>query len=414
MLFKSALADVPPLVPGVDASSDSPAWRTYRIASLDLLRGCLMILMALDHTRAYFSAYRVDPVDPVHSWPALFLTRWITHLCAPGFIALAGVSVYLQRQRGKTAWQLGRLLVARGLWLVFLEITFISFGWSFVFPAPFLQVIWAIGIAMIALAALLRLPTLWIGIVGGLIVALHNFLDPIKAANLGRLADLWKMLHQAGILVYHGHAIGYDLYPVIPWVGIMCLGYAFGPVMLASFTRRSRVSITLAACFLAIFTLLRVHNGYGDPNHFQRLGTVDRSVMSFFNVEKYPPSLEYVLSTFAALLVLFVFLEFVDTTEWAQPLNRFVTTYGRVPFFYYILHIYLIHGAALIVSMALHRDWRFWVGTGYLTRGIPAGWGYSLPVVYAIWLAVVLVLYLPCLWFSKVKARRRDWWLSYL
>ncbi len=388
--------------------------RTRRLESLDLLRGLLMILMALDHTREYFGVYRINPVDPQASWPALFLTRWVTHLCAPGFIALAGASIYLQKLRGKPVRQLQRLVFTRGLWLIFLEVTLISFGWSFTFPAPFLQVIWAIGIAMVGLSGLLRLPSWVIGAIGGLIVLLHNLLDPIKAARLGAWADLWRMLHQAGMLTYHGHPLGFLFYPALPWFGVICLGYAFGPIAAAAPGVRRRRSLLLAGAFAAGFVLLRLVNRYGDDIRFEHLGTPARTLMSFFDVEKYPPSLEYVLVTCAVLLLLYTLFDLAVTEDWSAAARRFVETYGRVPFFYYVLHIYLLHGVALLTSLVLHQNWRFWASTRFFLEGTPDGWGVRLVGIYAIWIAAVLVLYLPCLWFSRVKARRRDWWLSYV
>jgi uncharacterized membrane protein len=400
-------------------SPDTPA-RTPsrgRIEAVDLLRGLLMILMALDHTRDFFSRDTINPTDPLQSWPALFATRWVTHLCAPGFIALAGASVYLQRQRGKSTSQLARLLFTRGLWLVFLEVTLISIGWSFAW-IPFLQVVWAIGISMICLSALMRLyperlQTAAVGATGAAIVLLHNLLDPIKPARFGRFADLWDLIHQPAMLLYHGHPAVLAFYPALPWFGVICLGYAFGPVVTAH--SRRRIALCLAACFLAAFALFRATHAYGDPIPFLHLATRTRTAMSFLNVMKYPPSLEYVLATFGVLLLLFTLFDTAARHNWLPRARFFLETYGRVPFFYYVLHIYLLHTAAVIVTLTLHGDWRFWFGPGFIMEnGAPPNWGYSLPVVYAIWIAAVLSLYPACAWFSRLKARRHDWWLSYL
>jgi uncharacterized membrane protein len=405
--------------PVLTASGDlSPSARPPRsrgrIESVDLLRGLLMILMALDHTRDYFTRYTVDPVDPMHSWPALFITRWITHLCAPGFIALAGASVYLQRQRGKTSGQLARLLFTRGLWLIFLEFTVISFGWSFSW-APFLQVIWAIGIAMVCLSALMRLSTTTVGAIGATIILLHNLLDPIRSSSLGRFADLWILVHEPGVITWHGHAVVMGYYPALPWVGVICLGYAFGPVVTAGTAIRSRITLGLSATFLAAFALLRATHSYGDPIPFRHLSTPSQTAMSFLDVQKYPPSLEYVLATFGVLLLLFTLFDTSAVRNWLPRARNFLETYGRVPFFYYVLHIYLLHTIALLWTAAVHNDWHFWLSNRFIWGGETlSNWGYSLPVVYAIWIAVVLLLYRPCVWFSRLKQRRRDWWLSYL
>ena len=390
----------------------NPASR--RLESVDLLRGLLMLLMAIDHARDYFSSVAgINPTDPVHSWPALFATRWITHLCAPGFIALAGTSVYLQRQRGRSRAQMARLLYTRGIWLVFLEVTVISFAWSFA-PAPALQVIWAVGVSMIFLGTLQRLPVAAIGAIGAAIVLLHNLLDPISAESLGREAALWNLVHESGPLMLHGQMAGFVLYPLIPWTGVICLGYAFGPVVLFDPVRRQRVSAVLGLCFVAVFTVLRVFHLYGDAEAFEHLQTPGQTLMSFLDVSKYPPSLHYLLATLGVLLLLYAAFDVAVTRNWAAWLRHFIETYGRVPFFYYVLHLYLLHGAALLLALAEHRDWRFWLIPGAVFFKHLSGWGFNLAGVYAIWAMAVLVLYLPCLWFSRVKARRRDWWLSYL
>ncbi len=393
----------------------TPKPTRQRLEAVDLLRGLLMILMALDHTRDYFSNVTINPTDPAQSWPALFATRWVTHLCAPGFIALSGASVYLQRQRGKSVHQATRLLFTRGLWLLFLDLTLISFGWSFTLRAPFMNVISTIGICMIGLASLQRLSARAIGVIGALIILLHNLLDPIHASNLGRFANLWILIHQRGFLLYHGHPIAFVYFPALAWFGIICLGYAFGPILTAPYTLRRRATLSLATAFLLGFSILRILHGYGDSYRFQHLATKARTAMSFFQVQKYPPSLQYVLATFGVLLLLYTLFDAAAQHDWLPRLRAFMEIYGRVPFLFYVLHIYVIHTAALLTTIALHGDWRFWIGPGFIWgEGTPDNWGYALPVVYAIWIAVVLVLYIPCLWFSRLKASRRDWWLSYL
>ena len=403
----------PGSVPGqiVSASTQGPG---RRLESIDLLRGLLMILMALDHTRDFFSSAQVDPTDPLSSWPALFFTRWITHLCAPGFIALAGASVYLQRHRGKTRSQVCKLLITRGLWLIFLELTLVDFGWMFQFPVPFFQVIWAIGASMIVLGLLQWLPVAAVGVVGAAIVLLHNLLDPIPASHFGQYADFWKLFHESGLLKYHGQIIGMAFYPVFAWVGVICLGYAFGPVVVATAVRRRRIAVGLAVTFLGAFSLLRIASGYGDKFHWHRLATPAESAMFFFEVQKYPPSLEYVLATFGFLMLLYAVFDKAASEDWLPQVRGFFEVYGRVPFFYYVQHIYLIHGTALLLAAALHENWRLFVGPGGLLGDHPPNWGFGLPVVYCLWIAFVLVLYPGCLWFSRLKARRRDWWLSYL
>ena len=387
---------------------------TRRLESIDLLRGVLMILMALDHTKDYFSSVvGIDSTDAAHSWPALFVTRWVTHICAPGFVALAGTSVYLQRERGKTHGKLAKLLVTRGLWLMLLEITLISFGWSFSF-APGLQVIWAVGVSMVLLAALLRLPVAAIGGIGAVIVLLHNLLDPIRARSLGDWANGWKLLHERAPLIVHHQFVGMVAYPIVPWIGVICLGYAFGPVVTRAPARRQRTAMVLGMAMMVVFAVLRITHGYGDHDVFRSLVSAGRTTMSFFEVEKYPPSLQYLLATLGINLLLYALADVGVSQGWVPRVRAFLETYGRVPFFYYVLHIYLLHAAALLLSAAEHLNWRFWLVPGAVFTGHLQGWGFDLPGVYLVWACVVLVLYLPCRWFARLKARRRDWWLSYL
>ena len=373
-----------------------------------------MVLMAIDHARDYFTGVvNIDPTDPLHSWPALFATRWITHLCAPGFIALAGTSVYLQRQRGKPRGQVTRLLLTRGLWLVFLEVTLISFGWFFSFALG-LQVIWAIGVSMIFLGLLQRLSPLSIGVIGAVIVVGHNLLDGFHLRGKSAEAVLWNMVHQTGPLFIQGHIVGMVLYPILPWIGVICLGYAFGPIVALTPARRQRIALLMGVAMLTVFSLLRGLDAYGDPERFHLLATKTETAMSFFDVTKYPPSLEYLLSTLGVLLLLYAEIDWAAARDWVGPLRRFFEIYGRVPFFYYVLHIYLLHAAALLITADRGMNWRFWTIPGAVFIMHLDGWGYGLPGVYLAWISVVLVLYFPCRWFGHVKARRRDWWLSYL
>lgn len=386
-----------------------------RLESVDILRGLLMLLMTIDHARDYFSvtSNTFDPTDPLRSWPALFATRWITHICAPGFIALAGMSVFLQRRRGKSSSQMAKLLFTRGLWLVFLEVTVISFAWSFNL-APVLQVIWAIGICMIFLATLQRLSPAVIGTIGAVIVLLHNLLDPIPDTRFGSASIFWDLLHQEALMTIHGQPIGAVAYPVVPWIGVICLGYAFGQVALFEPSRRRRFSALLGSAFLAVFTLLRLLHGYGDHIAFRRLDTPARTSMSFLQVEKYPPSLQFLLATLGVVLLLYCFFDFAVTRDWIRSLRSIVETYGRVPFFFYVLHLFLLHAAALILTAALHQDWHHWLQPGAVFASHLDGWGFSLNGVYIAWFFAVAILYLPCRWFSRLKSDRRDWWLSYL
>ncbi len=374
-----------------------------------------MVLMALDHTRDYFSNVTIDPTDPFASWPALFVTRWLSHLCAPGFVALTGTSVFLQRERGKAPETIARLLWTRGLWFLLLDATLISFAWSFTFRYPYLNIISTIGVSMVLLAPLQRRSARVVGIVGGAIVLLHNLLDNLQGAWFEHFPNLLVALHARGFLVFNGHRVAMVYFPFLPWFGIMCLGYAAGPLLTAPpRLRKKRVAWT-AAVPLSGFIVLRLLGGYGDTYRFARLQTPAQTAMSFLQLQKYPPSLQYTLATLGILLLLFAAADTAVQSGWILHTRRFLDVFGRVPFFFYVLHILLIHTAALVASYALNADWRFWIGPGN-TWGdtVPANWGYGLPVVYAIWVAVVGLLYFPCQWFSELKAHRRDWWLSYL
>ncbi len=388
---------------------------TRRMESIDMVRGVMMLLMVIDHARDYFSRVSgFDPTDPSQSWPALFATRWVTHLCAPGFIALAGVSVYLQRVKGKSAGETSRLLATRGLWLCFLEMTVVSFGWSFS-QGIILQVIWAIGVAMIFLATLLWLPPLAIGTIGGGIIALHNLLDPIHPDRFSTAGLVWTLLHQGkSPLFFHHQMIALGGYPIVPWLGVICLGYAFGPVLMMTPARRQRLAAWLGAGMLLIFTLLRLADAYGDHFRFQHLATAERTVMSFLDVEKYPPSLHYLLATLGVVVLLYALFDRAAEKDWQRRARGFVEIYGRVPLFFYVLHIYLLHGAALVWTAEQHQNWRFWLTPYAVFIRHLAGWGYSLPAVYLVSVCTILVLYLPCRWFSRYKAEHRAWWLSYL
>ncbi|MDQ2835262.1 MAG: heparan-alpha-glucosaminide N-acetyltransferase domain-containing protein [Acidobacteriota bacterium] len=393
--------------------SQSPG-RSYRIQSIDVLRGVLMVVMALDHSRDYFSGATVNPSDPAHSWPALFATRWITHICAPGFILLAGTSVYLQRQR-KSAAALTRFLLTRGLWLIFIELTVVSFGWSFNIGLPIFQVIWAIGASMIVLAGLQWLPVPAIGLFAAIVIFGEDMLDRVHAASFGRWSNVWRILHERGPLVYHRHPVAIYGYPLIPWVAVMALGFCFGTIVVQTPERRQRISALIGAASLAMFAVLRLTHGYGDPGAgWQRLGSPAYRAMSFFAVEKYPPSLHYLLGTLGVVFLLFAVADHAGQHARIPRLRGWLDVYGRVPFFFYILHIFLIHALALGLAVATRPDWRYWITPDAVFTSHLEGWGYGLPVVYAVWLGVVLVLYPWCAWFSRLKDRRRDWWLSYL
>ncbi len=389
-----------------------------RIQSLDILRGAVMIIMALDHVRDFFhaQAFTDSPTNLETTTPILFFTRWITHYCAPVFVFLAGTSAFLMGQR-RTKPQLSMFLITRGLWLVFVEVAIISLGWTFdpLYHIFILQVIWAIGVSMIILGILVRFPFAVVLSFGLIVVLGHNLLDYAEAERNGQVGVLWELAHQAffryfplsedrGILV---------VYSFLPWTGIMALGYCFGKLFRneVSSVARRKILIGLGSGLILLFILLRFINAYGDPSPWspQSRGGV-YSFLSFLNVNKYPPSLMFTCMTLGPAMLLLALLENVRVSR----MGNFLRTYGRVPFFYYVLHFYLIHIFCVIAfyatgntSAQIHDP-----NSPFLFR--PADWGFGLPVVYLVWLATVLLLYPLCRWFERLKARRKDWWLSYL
>ena len=371
-----------------------------RIQSIDILRGIIMMVMALDHVRDYFHAYKGDPTDLARASTVLFFTRWLTHYCAPVFVFLSGTSAFLSMSKGKTMGEQSRQLLSRGLWLIALEVTVVFDGWMFAldYHHIFLQVIWAIGVSMVCLSALIWLPRAVVLSIGLLMIAGHNLLDGWQPA--GRWGKVWDVLHVQGPVSYgHGNTL-MIIYPLIPWIGVMAVGYCFGAVMKMEAAQRNRWLYGIGGGAIALFVVLRGLNVYGDPSPWERQATVWRTVLSFIRVSKYPPSLLYLLMTLGPAIAAMPLLERMGS----GPGNVF-KVYGRVPLFYYILHIYLIH------CIALGCSYLFWNGAPVGPFGHP---GYSLGVVYVVWVAVVAILYLPCRWFMRIKMSHRKWWLSYL
>jgi len=374
-----------------------------RVASIDILRGLVMVLMALDHVRDFFTDARFDPLDLSQTSAPLFLTRWITHFCAPTFVLLAGVSAYLTGRRCTRA-ELSRFLVTRGLWLVVLEVTLMSLVWTFNLRYDhglFLQVIWAIGVSMIVLGALVYLPVPEVAAYSLLIIFGHNLLDGIDPQSFGAWAPLWSLLH-----VSEPIPRAFVAYPLIPWIAVMSLGYCIGSLFELERDRRKQWLVCLGTASLTLFVLLRMTNVYGDPVDWSLQGTTLRTLLSVIDVHKYPPSLHYLLLTLGAAFLLLAALESAR-----GKFSEVLRTFGRVPLFFYVLHIALAHLAAGIIALAMGY------GTALLSddfMSVPQQWGFGLPVVYLAWLLVVATLYPACRWFAAVKRRRDDWWLSYV
>ena len=374
-----------------------------RLSSIDVLRGLIIVIMALDHVRDFFTDVRFNPLDPTHTTAMLYATRWITNFCAPVFVLLAGASAYLVGRRCTTP-QLSRFLLTRGLWLAFLELAVICVEWSFNLRFDIgliMQVVWAIGMSMVVLSALVYLPVRIVGAIGVAICLFHNLLDGVPMPEAPVLKTVWAILHVDSMV-----AIGYVHYPLIPWVGVMAAGYALGSVFWMEPARRHRILVTLGASMIALFLVLRLINVYGDPIPWTTQSDHLRTLMSFMNVKKYPPSLDYVLATLGPMLMLLAYLE--NVRGWFANILQ---VYGRVPLFFYVLHLALAHLAAGLLAMVMGY------GNTVLTnlpRFFPPDWGVGLPWVYVAWVLVVVTLYPACRWFADVKRRRRDWWLSYL
>jgi uncharacterized membrane protein len=377
-----------------------------RLDAIDLLRGLVMVLMALDHVRDFFGSSGVNPRDLGE--PALFLTRWVTHYCAPTFIFLAGISAYLYGTRGRNVEEVSRFLLTRGFWLILIELTVVRLGWRFNFNPDFFvfQVIWVLGASMVLLAALIYLPRWAIGTAGLAMIAGHNLLDGIQAQTFGSAAGLWHFLHQPAIVQ---NQIGgmLPLYSLVPWVGVMAAGYALGPVMAFGQDARRRLLVKLGAAITVGFVLLRMTNLYGDPAGWAMQSDWLATVLSFLNCEKYPPSLLYLMMTLGPALML------LSAFEQARGrLAGWITTFGRVPLLYYVAHIYLIHLLAVLYASVWLGDASFLLAGFPLQK--PPGYGLPLYGVFGVWLVVVMALHPVCRWFAALKQRRQEWWWSYL
>ena len=381
--------------------------RFQRLDSIDLLRGGVILLMALDHARDFFGDLSVDPMDPAKTWPALFLTRWISHFCAPVFVFLAGTSAWLQARR-KSPAELSYFLITRGLWLVFLELTWVRcLGWFFNFNYHFSvgQVIWAIGWSMVALGAAVRfkLPASVAGLLGVAVIFLHNLTDAWRAEQFGPLWWLWRILHDRKNMEIVPGYVFFPQYPLLPWMAILFAGYGFGLFYAMKDDNRRRVIGWLGFGTTTLFVLLRTANFYGDPKPWAG------GLYSFLNCAKYPPSLLFILMTLGPALLLLSRLPDTVSGFW-----RSVVMFGRVPLFFYLIHLPLIHGAAVIYALAVYgnADWLTDApGWGRIPK--PADFGFALPGVYAIWMTVLILLYPLCAWFTRKKRESDAPWLRY-
>lgn len=393
----------------------APAVARTRVQSVDILRGLVIVLMAIDHTRDFVHAPAMafPPEDLTQATAATFLTRWITHFCAPVFMLCAGIGAYLRLRRGGTVPELSRFLWTRGLWLVLLEFTVVRAGFFFdVFEVPFLLLVfWALGMSMIVLAALIRLPWRAILAIAVAMIAGHNLFDGVTPQQPGPLGPVWQVLHVPGLLSLSPLVI--VAYPLIPWIGVMAAGFCLGRVYDLPPERRRRLLIRPGIALTLGFVVVRALNGYGDPRPWAVQDAPLFTVLSFLNATKYPPSLTFLLMTLGPALL---FLAWADRLRAGDrdPLLVF----GRVPLFFFVLHIPVVHAVAIAMNAVRYGATPFLFlpppTLGSPREAFPSDYGWDLGVVYAVWFAVVASLYGVCLYYMRLKARRRDWWLSYL
>lgn len=395
-----------------------------RLACVDILRGVVMVLMALDHTRSFFTSLTFSPENLRRTSGALFFTRFLTHFCAPTFFLLAGTGVFLMGTRGKTIAQISRYLWTRGLWLLFLSATVVGYAWTCLFPFIHADVIWSLACSMILMSVIVRLPLAAIAVLGTAIIGLHNLvLDRVNPAAFGSFAWLWFLFHRAGVAwIPSLHMSLLVVFPLIPWVGVMAAGYAFGPVLLRA--DRRKLIFALGAALTTTFFVLRIFHLYGNgiaalqpvdpdtagPWHLQ--STRELSAVAFFNTVKFPASLQFLLMTLGPAMMALAWFDKVGTKSgW----SRILQVFGRVPLFYYVLHLFVIHMLAVWVALVLHQPTAWLLYGGFYFHPIPAGYGHGLPFIYAMWAVAVASLYYPCRWFMNVKREHPQWWwLSYL
>lgn len=388
----------------------------HRITSIDFLRGSIMIIMALDHVRDYlfFGSFYFDPTDLTKTSGVLFFTRWITHFCAPIFLLLAGLSASLIGQK-KTKAELSAFLFKRGLWLIFIELFITNFGWNFniAFPMFFFITIWALGLSMVVLAGLIHLPVKAILAISIILIAGHNLFDGVHVPGNSPGAFGWALLHDQQFFMWHHEQLLVG-YPIIPLMAIMSLGYCVGSWYKSGYdaAKRQKNLLIVGLCMIANFIILRFINIYGDPVAWSAQKDGFFTFLSFLKVNKYPPSLDYVLMTIGPA---FLFLSFTEKAK--GKIVDVVSVYGRVPMFYYLIHIYIIHLVAMISSaFRPGQDWTLWIMKKpiWFTHDL-RGYGFSLPIAYLIWIAIVVGLYPLCKRYDAYKqANKQKWWLSYL
>ncbi len=368
--------------------------KNNRIESIDILRGLVIILMALDHVRHFYSNSSFSPVDLTNTTPELFLTRWITHFCAPVFVFLTGISAYLYGVKLNNRLLLSKFLLTRGLWLIFVELTIINFSWYLSFDFV-VQVLWVLGLSMIILAALIWLPKILIGMLALIFLFAHNIFDGMELSFNFHFANaIWRILHQQG-------SAGplYVAYPLIPWFSVMALGYLIGPIFYIDKIKRNRYLLILGTSTIILFLILRTLNIYGDPLTWevQTRGGIF-TILSFINTTKYPASLLFILMTLGPALLLLALFE-----NYSSRLYGFILNFGKVPMFFYVIHVPVIHLSAVVLSFINYGSLYAWPSADK-----------NLTTIYLAWIIIIVVLYPLCAKFTEIKRNKKEWWLSYL
>jgi uncharacterized membrane protein len=394
-------------------TADVARSRAARVESIDVMRGVVMILMALDHVRDFFGG-TVSPTNIAATTVPLFFTRWVTHFCAPVFFLLTGTGAYLARRK-RTAPDLAGFLVGRGLWLIVLELTVVrclGYQLNFDYQVTMLIILWALGWSMITLGLLVRLPQTAVAAVGIALIVTHNLFDGVAPAAFGALAPVWNLLHVPGVVLQRPGHLLFAAYPLIPWIGVTAAGYGLGGVFDWEPQRRRSFLLRTGVALIAAFVVIRTINVYGDLIPWSRQPSALRTLLSFLNANKYPPSLDYLLMTLGPAMLFLSAIDGCTPRVLETPL-----VFGKVPMFYFLLHLPLIHLLALVVCFYRYGDvhWMFQSASlDQFPTARPPGWGYPLPVVYVIWAIVVVGLYPLCRWFAALKRRSASPWLSYL
>lgn len=384
-----------------------------RIQSIDLLRGLVMTTMALDHSRDfihYGNSINQDPLDFATTTPILFMTRWITHFCAPVFVFLSGTSIFLYSSKGKTKKQVAFFLFTRGLFLMFAQIFIMAPLWDASLSLINLQVIWAIGLCMVILSVLQFLPYKLLFVLGLIIIFSHNLLDSIAIDTPFWKSFLWAVVHQEHEFKINNNLLVIVAYPFLPWLGLMISGYCIGKLYLPETDVKSRKKLlqTFGILSILLFALIRYLHIYGDLNPWQHQPSLLYTFFDFIDNTKYPPSLLYILMTIGPALIVLPYLENISH----RGIWKKIIVFGRVPFFYYVLHVALIHSIAFLILFAsghslneldFHRE-----------GALPYGSGHALWLVYIVWIVAIFILYFPCRWYSNYKATHKHWWLSYI